>query len=135
MQNVMDRTYVPNGNGSVQYFKDMKNDQFSAEILGKRKVSNVLIISMSHHAFNTSGHSKEHLRAIGDEWNKLDTVHEVAHSADDHLKTKFERFQMYHNNQGDTGTKHQAHKASAIETQMTDMESGSSGLSSVYITY
>jgi len=127
---VIDRTYVPNGNGSGQYFKDMKNDRFSADILGESLISNGLIILMAHHAFDTSGHSKEHLRAIGDEWKKLDTAHEDAHSANDYHKTQFERFQKYHNKKlkslcddGDTGKKHHALKISVIETRMMDLES------------
>jgi len=130
LQDVMDRTYVPNSNGSVQYFKDMKNDQFSADILGESKISNRLIISMANHGFNTCGHGKERHAAISDEWQKLDTAYKTAYGADDYLETKFGWFQTYYNkslkalyDQRDTDTKHQAHQASAIEGQMTDMES------------
>ena len=48
----MKKKYVPNGNGPVQYFKEMRTDQFEANALDEKgKVSDGQIIMCSKRAF------------------------------------------------------------------------------------
>ena len=54
---MMARKYVPNGNGAVQYFKDMKHDQFGANALDEDgKITDGQLIIFAKKAFLRCGH-------------------------------------------------------------------------------
>ena len=76
-----------------------------------------------------SGHHKELIRVIDVEWATIDTAFETTHGGVVHQDTQFRRFQDYYNKRlktlydnGNHGTKHQAHHVSGIETRMKHME-------------
>ena len=52
IEQMMNKKYIPNGNGPVQYFKEMRTDQFEANALDEEgKVSDGQIIMCSKRAF------------------------------------------------------------------------------------
>ena len=54
---MMARKYVPNGNGAVQYFKDMKHDQFEANALDEDgEITDGQLIIFAKKAFLRCGH-------------------------------------------------------------------------------
>ena len=51
MQRMM-RKYLPNGNGSVQYFKDMKHDQVGANVLTDDDAMVSSLLCRNKHSFS-----------------------------------------------------------------------------------
>ena len=64
VKDIMDRTYVSNSNGSKKYFKDTKNNQFSADIIEGGEITEAFVIACAQFAFHESGHSKGRISVI-----------------------------------------------------------------------
>jgi len=97
VKDVPNQIYVPNGNGSVQHFQDMKSDQLSAAIVKGGLIDDLFIIICSPNTFPESGHEKGKMRTIGEEWATISTAYENAHGTVVHLETQFKRFQNFYN--------------------------------------
>ena len=129
---MMNKKCIPNGNGSVQFFKEMQTDQFEANTLDEEgKVSDGQIIMYSKRAFTQCGHEATHTMAISTTWNKDDTEYRTNNSST-YRETIWVRcialynkeMKILHNND-DTKTNHQAnHTTSILLDRVKELELG-----------
>ena len=62
---MMRKKYVPNSNGPVQYFKELRTDQYEANALDEDgKISDGQIIMYAKRAFTSCGHDATHPTTI-----------------------------------------------------------------------
>ena len=120
---------MPNGNGPIQYFQEIKRDQLSAAVVKTGVIDDAFIMICLQYAFMESGHDKELICVIDVEWAILDTAFEITQGAVVHQDTQFRRFQDYYNSRlkrlydnGKRSTEHQAHHVLEFETRMKHME-------------
>ena len=69
----------------------------SAAIVKGGVIDDAFIILCTQYAFMESGHDKETIHTIGEEWATIDTNFKNLQSAAVHLDTQFRRFQDYYN--------------------------------------
>ena len=62
----------------------------NAAIVKSGVIDDAFIILCAHYAFMESGHDKEKIHAIGEEWETIDTNFKNAQSAAVHLNTCFD---------------------------------------------
>ena len=77
VKDVTSRLDVPNGNGPIQYFQEMKRDQLSAAVDKSGMIDDAFIILCAQHTFMQSGHDKEHIGTIDVGWSTADAAFET----------------------------------------------------------
>ena len=128
LDQIMARKYVPNGNGAVQYFKDMKHDQFEANALDEDgEITDGQLIIFAKKAFLRCGHKTTSITDINVRWAKEDKLHRTQHPST-HQETRLERFCALLNTElkalydsGETGVENQANQ-STILNRMENLE-------------
>jgi hypothetical protein len=69
IRGVMDRTYNPNQNGPREYFIECDDDIRMSQSLGSYPIPPTMVMTSAQQAFGNSGHQKDKIRAINEEWN------------------------------------------------------------------
>ena len=66
----MDRTYTPNQNGPREYFIECDDDTTMSQSLGSYPIPPTMVMTSAQQAFSNSGHQKDKIRAVNEEWNQ-----------------------------------------------------------------
>ena len=130
MQSLLNRPYVPNGAGPVNYFKETLSDVHGATILADDgDISVGQIIMYANNAFLKSGHKKSSITAINKEWAMQEHVSKQGDRAL-HVSTRLQRFQNLYNkelktlfDEGDQEPTHRAHHTTELTNRLNDLES------------
>ena len=124
------RKYNPNGNGSVQFMQDMKEDQFGANLLaGEASVTDGMVMTLSRQAFITSGHKVADITEDNTAWNTMDAASKKNKSNAMYIAERLDEFSNFYNlklksrwDLGDHGTTHQAHNATELINRIEGVE-------------
>ena len=68
IRDVLDRTYKPNQNGPREYFIESDDDIRMSQSIGTQPILPTMVMAAAQQAFMNSGHQKDKIRAINEEW-------------------------------------------------------------------
>ena len=109
IRGVMDRTYTPNQNGPREYFIESDEDMRMSLSIGSYPIPPAMVMTSAQQAFGNSGHQKDKIRAINEEWN-------LKRAKYNEIEAEYQAFKEYYTKQlktlyTDTYKKHVAQQA------------------------
>ena len=69
IRDVLDRAYTPNQNGPREYFIESDDDIRMSQSIGALPIPPTMVMTAAQQAFVNSGHQKDKIQAINEEWN------------------------------------------------------------------
>ena len=69
IRDVLDRTYKPNQNGPRDYFIESDDDIRMSQNIGTQPILPTMVMAAAQQAFMNSGHQKDKIRAINEQWS------------------------------------------------------------------
>ena len=71
LRDILDRKYTPSQNGPREYFTEADDDVRMAELVGTQPIPLTVVMVAAQQAFMHSGHPKDKIRDLHEEWDKL----------------------------------------------------------------
>jgi hypothetical protein len=126
MQELMKRTYVPDTDGPVKFFKAMEHDVYRIHILKFAYRWDTLIVHCQTTIRDSNRHNGSNLRVIEDEWVRREPT-DTSNFSDLELREQWERFKSYYIKElkklaTDGPSSGVANSADALDARMNDIE-------------
>jgi hypothetical protein len=126
MQELMKRSYTPNSDGPVKFFKLMEHDVYHIHILRFAYRWDTLIVHCQTTIRDSNWHNGSSLRIIGDEWAHQEPA-DSSSFTELELREQWERFKAYYIKElkklATDGPGGVAHNTNAMEERMTSLTS------------
>ena len=74
-RDVLDRQYTPCQNGPREYFIEADDDIRMATLIGAQPIPAHMVMAAAQQAFMNSGHPKDKIRDLNEEWSQTDGTH------------------------------------------------------------
>ena len=74
-QDVLDRGYTPSQNGPREYFKEADDDVRISLLIGSQPIPITMAMEAAQQAFMNSGHPKDEIRDLNEEWGRTVGTH------------------------------------------------------------
>ena len=71
IRDVLDKCYTPNQNGPREYFIEGDDDIRISHSIGAQPIPPTMVMAAAQESFMNSGHQKDKIRMINEEWNLL----------------------------------------------------------------